>query len=184
MKQKFKKAAAVFSAALMLTFTAGAQSALAHTYYNSHITESQAAEADAIAREIANHVLSNPALRTDLEKVREATKIVRWYAFKGKYGPDEDKYYRTPYGVFVAGRFTCAGTTRALGRVLEFMGYEWEHVNENEWLHQWCVLTMDGKIGHADAAFGDSDAVGYGEYVSGEKAVREALAAKAARGEQ
>lgn len=91
---------------------------------------------------------------------------------------EENNYYRTPYGVFIAKKFTCAGTATALGRVLEFMGYEWEHVNENKWLHQWCVLKMDGKLGHADPAFGTDDAVGYGEYQSGEESVRKALEAQ------
>ena len=51
------------------------------------------------------------------------------------YGTDADKYYRSPYGVFVAGVYTCAGSTRALGRVLDYMGYSWQHVNENKWVH-------------------------------------------------
>ena len=53
-------------------------------------------------------------------------------------------------GVFVAGVYTCAGTTRALGRVLDYMGYSWQHVNENKWSHQWCIVTMDGQAGYAD----------------------------------
>ena len=47
------------------------------------------------------------------------------------------------------------------------MGYEWTHVNENEWLHQWCVLEMDGKIGYADANILSEGEVGYGEYEHG-----------------
>lgn len=41
------------------------------------------------------------------------------------------------------------------------MGYAWEHVNENQWSHQWCKLTMDGQIGWADGQIGW---VGYGEH--------------------
>ena len=144
-------------------------------YYTSNITAEQKEQADAIARQIADYVMSQKNLKTDLEKVGLATKIVRKYTYEGKYGPEENNYYRTPYGVFVAKKFTCAGTTTALGRVLEFMGYKWGHANEEKWMHQWCVLTMDGKRGHADPAFGQDDAVGYGEYQSGEKAVREVL---------
>ena len=147
-------------------------------YYTSNITEEQKAQADAVARQIADYVMSQKNLKTDLEKVRLATKIVRKCALEGKYGAEENNYYRTPYGVFVAKKFTCAGTATALGRVLEFMGFDWGHVNEEKWLHQWCVLTMDGKPGHADPASGIDDAVGYGEYQSGEKAVRETMEAK------
>lgn len=71
----------------------------------------------------------------------------------------DDPDYQSPYGVFVKGVYTCAGSTRALGLVLTCMGYEWEHVNEGEWSHQWCRLTMDGQTGYADGQVG---LVGYG----------------------
>ena len=64
----------------------------------------------------------------------------------------------------MAGVYTCAGTTRALGRVLDYMGYSWQHVNENKWSHQWCIVTMDGQAGYADGMGGIA---GYGEMVSG-----------------
>ena len=138
--------------------------AYSHEYYNNHITSEQAAQADAIARSIANQIMSNKNYKTDLQRVQAATTIVAKYASLCKYGADANKYYRTPYGVFVSKNVTCAGTTRGLGRVLEFMGFEWKHVNENEWKHQWCVLTMDGQIGFADAAVLPFGYVGYGKY--------------------
>lgn len=64
----------------------------------------------------------------------------------------------------MAGVYTCAGSTRALGRVLDYMGYSWQHVNENKWSHQWCIVTMDGQTGYADGMGGIA---GYGEMVSG-----------------
>lgn len=133
-----------------------------HEYYNDHISAEQAAQADSIAKSIANQIMNNANYKTDLQKVKAAAGMVAKYAAKGTYGADANKYYRTPYGVFVSGNLTCAGTTRALGRVLEFMGYEWQHVNENEWKHQWCVLKMDGKIGYADAAVIPTGDAGYG----------------------
>ena len=135
-----------------------------HQYYNENITAEQAAQADAIAKSIANQIMNNPNYKTDLQKVQAAAGAVAKYAAKGKYGADSNKYYRTPYGVFITGNLTCAGTARALGRVLYFMGYEWQHVNENEWKHQWCVLTMDAKIGYADSAVIPTGVAGYGEY--------------------
>jgi len=85
-------------------------------------------------------------LTTDLAKVRKAASIIyREYILSNQYGTDANKYYRSPYGVFVAHVSTCAGGTRALGRVLDFMGYDWTHANPNSWTHQWCVLQMDGK---------------------------------------
>ncbi|MBR3621904.1 MAG: hypothetical protein IKN43_00950 [Selenomonadaceae bacterium] len=146
-----------------------------HEYYTSNITSDQRAQADKVAREIANYVLAQKNLTTDLDKVKLAATIVRKISFEGKYGSDPNKYYRTPYGVFIAKISTCAGTTTALGRVLEFMGYKWAHANKNRWTHQWCVLKMDGKKGYADPAFDISESVGYGEYQAGENAVRETL---------
>lgn len=135
-----------------------------HEYYGSHISAEQAAQADAIAKSIANKIMNNSNYNTDLQKVSAATQMVARYAMKGKYGADSQKYYRTPYGVFVSGNFTCAGTTRALGRVLYFMGFKWQHINENEWKHQWCVLYMDGQIGFADANVFPDGLIGYGEH--------------------
>lgn len=135
-----------------------------HQYYNENITAEQAAQADAVARSIANRIMNNPNYKTDLQKVQAAAGVVAKYAAKGKYGADSKKFYRTPYGVFITGNLTCAGTARALGRVLEFMGYEWQHTNENEWKHQWCVLMLDGRKGYADAAVIPTGAAGYGEY--------------------
>ena len=136
----------------------------AHTYYGSSISAEQAAQADAIAIDIANSIMSNSAYKTDLDKVAAAARAVAQYAGRCTYGTDDKKYYRTPYGVFVARVCTCAGTTRALGRVLEFMGYSWQHANENQWKHQWCILTMDGRKGYADAAVIPIGRAGYGEY--------------------
>lgn len=135
----------------------------AHSYY-SNCTEDQAAQADAVAKQIADSVMGNASYTTDLQKVSAAAQMVKSYCDRDVYGADENKYYRSPYGVFVSGQYTCAGSTRALGRVLDFMGFEWTHVNENKWVHQWCILTMDGQTGYADGMGGIA---GYGEMVSG-----------------
>jgi hypothetical protein len=137
-----------------------------HEYYNNNLSAGQIAKAERVAKSIADYVMSKNC-KTDLQKVSLAANIVAHYAAKGIYGADKNKYYRTPYGVFISGNLTCAGTTRALGRVLEFMGYEWQHVNENEWKHQWCILNMDDKIGYADAAVVPTGTAGYGEYKRG-----------------
>ena len=48
-----------------------------------------------------------------------------------------------------------------MGRVLDFMGYTWTHAHENENVHQWVIVNMDGQQGYADA---QGVYVGYGEY--------------------
>lgn len=132
--------------------------------YSRGLTAQQAAQADAVAQQIANAILANPTYSTDLQRVNAAAQAVAGFCARSAYGNDPNRYYRTPYGVFVAGVYTCAGSTRALGRVLDYMGYTWTHTNENQWSHQWCVLTMDGQTGFADGMGGFA---GYGAMHSG-----------------
>lgn len=134
-----------------------------HNYYKN-LSAEQAAEADAVAKAIADAIMADAAYTTDLERVNAAAEIVAAYCYNCAYGTDANKWYRSPYGVFVGGVYTCAGSTRALGRVLDFMGYSWQHMNPNQNTHQWCVLTMDGQVGFADGMGGFA---GYGEMVSG-----------------
>ncbi|MBR0150934.1 MAG: hypothetical protein IJP89_06200 [Synergistaceae bacterium] len=131
--------------------------------YYKGLTQAQAEQADREAKRIADYVMSQKSLTLDVQRVKLASGIVARYCKQAAYGNDENRYYRTPYGVFIAGIFTCAGSTRALGRVLDFMGYDWRHVNENQWAHQWCVLEMDGQEGYADGMVG---LAGYGKHPS------------------
>lgn len=90
------------------------------------------------------------------------------------YGTDENKNFRSPYGILVSGHFTCAGAVRTVGRILDYMGYKWTHVNENEWLYQWCVVEMDGMIGYVDPSVIPGGKIGYGEYWEGIRDVKKA----------
>lgn len=116
-------------------------------------------EASAIAKQIASEVLAKGYTK-DIDKVGEAASIVSSYYYKGVH-VESGLDYRTPYGVFVKGESSCAGATRALGQVLEELGYSWTHANENAWTHQWVILEMDGQIGFADGQVG---MVGYGKH--------------------
>ena len=144
------------------TLLAGSYSS-GHNYYKG-LSNAQAKQADMIAKSIADSIMSNPSYTTDLQRVTAASQAVEAYKYSGIYGMDNMKYYRSPYGLFVAGVYTCAGTTRSLGRVLDYMGYKWQHTNENQYRHQWCVLTMDGQMGFADGMAGIA---GYGTYYNG-----------------
>lgn len=130
-----------------------------HRHYKS-LTAQQAAEADAIAKAIAEEAMKNGG-ETDLEKILYASQIVKSYVKQCEYENDENRYYRSPYGVFVAKIYTCAGSTRAMGRVLEFMGYTWYHVGEDQWDHQWVCVKMDGEYGWVEPQAGEA---GYGNY--------------------
>ena len=120
------------------------------------VSEHTPEEKDEIARQyaqsIADRVMNDPACKTDLDRVAMAARIVNQYVAWGVYSTHHVDYNK-PYGTFVAGFSSCAGSTKAMGLVLECMGFEWEHVNENEWTHQWCIVyDMDGQTGFADGS--------------------------------
>ncbi len=118
--------------------------------------ESKYNQARAVAEELAAGITGS----NDLERVYQAAQIVADYSSRATYTM-EGKDYATAYGVFIKGEYSCAGSTRALGMLLECMGYSWKHVNENQYTHQWVEVTMDGQKGWADGQIGMA---GYGEF--------------------
>ena len=71
----------------------------------------------------------------------------------------DDAHYNDPYGYLVLGVASCAGCTRTTGLCLNMLGISYEHVNENQWSHQWCRVDIDGTYWICDA---------YGLYVGPE----------------
>lgn len=112
------------------------------------------------ARAVAEELAAGTTGSNDLERVYQAAQIVADYSSRATYTM-EGKDYATAYGVFIKGEYSCAGSTRALGMLLECMGYSWKHVNENQYTHQWVEVTMDGQKGWADGQIGMA---GYGEF--------------------
>ena len=110
------------------------------------------ASADQIASDIAKRCMKE---KNDAARIQAATDAVATFIAQNRYtmsGPN----YNIPNGVFVVGESSCAGATRALGLVFTKMGYRWEHVNPNQWTHQWCrVWTSSGKQMWADAMYID-----------------------------
>ncbi|GAA4074539.1 hypothetical protein [Amphibacillus indicireducens] len=116
---------------------------------------------DAQARAVAKEIVASIPSGTDLERITAASEAVQRYTYDAEYMMTGENY-NLPYGVFIAGEYSCAGTSRALGMLLEIMGYQWEHINPNQYTHQWVtVKNMDGKVGWADGQVG---LAGYGEY--------------------
>lgn len=114
--------------------------------------------ADGIAQTIAKAINESGLHLTDKQRVGLAAEYVALFTGFSNYtmsGP----YYAKPYGLFVKHEYSCAGTARALGLVLGYMGYHWQHVNPNAYKHQWVQVQMDGKTGWADGEIGY---VGYG----------------------
>ena len=54
------------------------------------------------------------------------------------------EHYNDPYGYFILQVASCAGNTRAIGLCLNILGIPYEHVNENQYKHQWCRVEVDG----------------------------------------
>jgi hypothetical protein len=134
-----------------------------HNYYKG-MPDSVVKFSDAYAKEIAGIIMSDPQFKTDLQRVQAASEVVQYMCSLCTYGKDSQGYYCSPAGVYVMGIYTCAGSTRALGRILDYMGYTWVHANEGKDKHQWCVLTMDGQTGFADGMGGFA---GYGTMKNG-----------------
>jgi len=60
-------------------------------------------------------------------------------------------HYNDPYGYFILGSASCAGCARATGLCLNILGIPYEHVNENQYTHQWCRVNIDGTYWICDA---------------------------------
>lgn len=60
-------------------------------------------------------------------------------------------HYNDPYGFFVLHNASCAGCTRATGLCLNMLGLPYEHVNENEYQHQWTRVNLNGVYWVCDA---------------------------------
>ena len=73
----------------------------------------------------------------------------------------ESAHYSDPYGYLIEGSASCAGCTRATGLCLNILGIPYEHVNENQYSHQWCRVNINGTYWICDA---------YGLYVGPEPA--------------
>lgn len=113
------------------------------------------------AKLIADNVMKDPKLKTDLERIAKAARLVNAYVGNGT-STSLVPGYNQPFGTLVTFYSSCAGSTRAMGLVLEYMGFEWYHVNEGQWGHQWCtVYDVDGKTAFADGS--EYGIAGYGE---------------------
>lgn len=78
------------------------------------------------------------------EQLKAVQRAIRALYDSGKVSYSSDApHYNDPYGYFVTGVGSCAGCTRATGLCLNILGIDYEHVNENQWSHQWCRVKMD-----------------------------------------
>ena len=129
--------------------------------FKNKLTDEENAQALAAAREIVRQIEKEyPKGSDDFERIAMAASLVSDEYYKGVH-VEEGIYYNQAYGVFIKRESSCAGCCRALGLVLSCMGYEWTHVNEHQWQHQWVEVTVNGETIWADGQIGWA---GYGEY--------------------
>jgi hypothetical protein len=125
------------------------------------------------AKKIADCAMHYEGADSDLERIAVAAGLVHQYVkvsgsssvtkiVDGEIVSYSIPGYNQPFGTLVTFHSSCAGDTRALGLVLEYMGFQWYHTNANQWDHQWCVVyDVDGQTAYADcSAYG---IVGYGQ---------------------
>ncbi len=128
---------------------------------NGGMTYGQEVMARSIAKQIAAGITEAGGDKVkEVEKVAYAAGVVKAYCDLGTY-TTEGQIYRTAYGVFIGGEYSCAGATRALGLILDYMGITWVHKNINSWDNQWCQVIVDGKEGYGDAILAQA---GYGKH--------------------
>ena len=81
------------------------------------------------------------SLEAQLEGVAEAVGNI---AAGAKYGQNLS-HYADPYGLLVLGHYTCSGTARTVGLLLDQLGIKWTHINPNSQTHQWVAVTYNGQ---------------------------------------
>lgn len=128
--------------------------------FRNKLTDEENAQALAVARDIVEQIDAQLPEGPDIDRIGMAASLVSQEYRKGVH-VEKGSYYSSAYGVFVKRESSCAGCCRALGLVLSCMGYQWSHVNENQWTHQWISLTIDGQPVWADGQIGW---VGIGEH--------------------
>lgn len=122
-------------------------------------TDDQLAQAYAVALEIVRPL----AGLSREEQLQGIASAIRQLFDSGMEYSTSAPHYNDPYGYFVLGTASCAGCTRATGLCLNILGIPYEHVNENQYSHQWCRVNVDGTYWICDA---------YGLYCGPEPAPR------------
>lgn len=110
-------------------------------------TDAQLAEAYNIAVELVKPYVG----LSKEEQVVCVTQAIRNYFDSGMQYSMSTDHYNDPYGFFVLGSASCAGCTRATGLCLNILGIPYEHVNENQYSHQWARFKMGDEYWISDA---------------------------------
>ena len=110
-------------------------------------TDDQLAQAYAVALEVVRPL----AGLSREEQLQGIATALRTMFDSGMDYSTTATHYNDPYGYFVLGMASCAGCTRATGLCLNILGIPYEHVNEDQWGHQWCRVNLNGTYWICDA---------------------------------
>lgn len=110
-------------------------------------TDDEFAQAYAAALEIVKPLAGLP-LEDQLQGIAAA---LRARFDSGMEYSMTSEHYNDPYGYLILGSASCAGCTRATGLCLNILGIPYEHVNEDEYSHQWCRVNVNGTYWICDA---------------------------------
>lgn len=110
-------------------------------------TNAQLAEAYEAAREIITPI----AYYDRADQLYCIASALRQIFDSGMSYSMSTDHYNDPYGFFILGSASCAGCTRATGLCLNMLGIPYEHVNENQYSHQWCRVPVNGEYWICDA---------------------------------
>lgn len=103
------------------------------------------------AYDVALKIVTPLAKKSTEEQLQGIANALRALFDAGMTYSTSAPHYNDPYGYFVLNTASCAGCTRATGLCLNILGIEYEHVNENQWGHQWCRVNIDGEYWICDA---------------------------------
>lgn len=103
------------------------------------------------AYDVALEIVTPLAKKSEKEQLQGIAKALRALFDQGMTYSTDTPHYNDPYGYFVLHTASCAGCTRATGLCLNILGITYEHVNENQWGHQWCRVYVDGEYWICDA---------------------------------
>lgn len=105
------------------------------------------------AYEQARRIVTPLAFKSREEQLAGIANSLREMVDDGTVAYSTDvPHYNDAYGYLVLHVASCAGCARTTGLCLNMLGIPYEHVNENQWSHQWCRVPMpDGSYWICDA---------------------------------
>lgn len=117
----------------------------------SSLRKSMTDEEFALAYQAALNVVAPYVGLSREEQIYGITVTIRALFDSGMGYSMSTPHYNDPYGYFILGIASCAGCTRATGLCLNILGIPYEHVNENQYSHQWCRINVNGVYWISDA---------------------------------